>query len=189
MILHPPTIETDRLVLRPFAISDSSRVMNLAGESRVYATTLAIPHPYEEGIAEKWISSHPSQFYNKQGVDLAITLKESAEVIGAIGLVASARHKRAELGFWIGVPYWSHGYCTEAVKALIDYGFRVLRYHRITACHIESNPASGRVMAKAGMEFEGTLIDQVFKDCRFHTVVTYGIINSEDGSGQPMRPC
>lgn len=181
MTHHPPTIETDRLVLRPFVISDSNRVMGLAGDRRIYATTLAIPHPYGEGVAEKWISSHPSIFYNNKGVDLAVTLKESGEVIGAVGLVATASHQRAELGYWIGVPYWGHGYCTEAAKVLIDYGFRVLGYHRITACHVISNPASGRVMAKAGMELEGTLVDHVYKDERFHTLVTYGILNSEQG--------
>lgn len=183
MSLHPPVIETERLVLRPFAIADSARVRELAGDRRIYETTLNIPHPYEEEMAEKWISSHLSSFYNRNGVDLAITLRGSGELIGAVGLVATGRHKRAELGYWIGVGYWGNGYCTEAAKALIEYGFGVLNYQKIAARHMETNPASGRVMEKSGLKREGVLVDEVFKDDRFHTIVTYGIIRNEAAGG------
>lgn len=176
MSLHPPSLETQRLILRPFALSDSARVQELAGDRRIYATTQNVPHPYEDGMAEAWIASQASTFANQRGVDLAITLKVSGDLIGAIGLVATPRHQRAELGYWIGHAYWGQGYCTEAAKAIIHYGFSVLHYHKITSCHIESNPASGRVMEKSGMQREGILVDEVFKDDRFHNVHTYGII-------------
>ena len=176
---HPPILETERLVLRPFQISDAARVKTLAGAYEIYTTTLNIPHPYENGMAEKWIASHASQFYQGDRVSLAITLKADGVLIGAIGLHATLRHQRAELGYWIGVPYWGSGYCTEAAIAIIRYGLDVMNYHRITSAHMECNPASGRVMEKAGMRQEGILIDQVIKDGRYRTMIVHGIIDSE----------
>ena len=176
---HPPILETERLVLRPFQISDAARVKALAGAYEIYKATLNIPHPYENGMAEKWIASHASQFYEGNGVNLAVTLKADGVLIGAIGLGATLSHQRAELGYWIGVPYWGNGYCTEAAIAIIRYGFNVVNYHKITSMHMQCNPASGRVMEKAGMYKEGILIDQVVKDGRYHTMIVYGIINRE----------
>lgn len=175
---HQPVLDTERLILRPFELSDACRVQTLAGAYEIYRPTLNIPHPYEDGIAEKWIASHASRFYAGQGVDLAITLESDGLLIGAIGLAASPTHNRAELGYWIGVPYWGNGYCTEAATRTIRYGFEVMHLHKITSCHMEWNKASGRVMQKAGMSREGTLIDHVTKDGRYHTMIVYGIINS-----------
>lgn len=174
---HPPILQTERLIIRPFSISDADHVQRLAGAKEVYATTANVPHPYEDGMAEKWISTHASNFYNELGVNLAITDKGAEKLIGAIGLVANKQHHRAELGYWIGYPYWGNGYCTEATIELIRYGFEVLNYHKITARHLEVNPASGRVMEKAGMKKEGVIQDDIYKDGKYHTTIVYGIIN------------
>jgi len=176
---HPPILETERLRLRPFEISDSVRVMSLAGNLEVYRTTLNVPHPYEEGMAEKWISSHSLQFYNGNGVTLAITLQSDGLLIGAIGLGITKQHHRGELGYWIGVDFWRQGYCAETAIKMIEYGFKELKLHKITSRHFECNPASGRVMVKAGMVKEGKHIDEFFKDGRFHSDIVYGIVNSE----------
>lgn len=174
---HPPIIDTKRLILRPFAISDSEEVQRLAGAKEIYETTSNVPHPYEDGMAEKWISTHASNFYHDLGVNLAITDRKETKLIGAIGLVANRQNYRAELAYWIGHPYWGNGYCTEAALELIRYGFDQLKYHKITARHMETNPASGRAMEKAGMKKEGVIQDDVFKDGKFHTTIVYGIIN------------
>ena len=182
---HPPVLETERLVLRPFQLSDAARVKALAGAFEIYRTTLNIPHPYEDGMAEKWIATHASQFYEGSSVNLAVTLKADGILIGAIGLDATLRHQRTELGYWIGVPYWGNGYCTEAAVAVVRYGFTVMNYHKITSSHMEGNPASGRVMQKAGMRREGVLIDEVVKDRRYHTMIVYGIINRAQRGAAP----
>ncbi len=174
---HPPIINTERLILRPFSISDAEEVQRLAGAKEVYETTANVPHPYEDGMAEKWISTHASTFYNDFGVSLAITDRKDGKLIGAIGLVANKQNHRAELGYWIGHPFWGNGYCTEVAKELIRYGFDELEYHKITARHMEANPASGRVMEKAGMKKEGIFQDDTFKDGKYHTTIVYGIIN------------
>lgn len=177
MIKHPPILETERLVLRPFRIEDAEAIRRLAGAREVYETTLNIPHPYEEGMAEQWVAGHASQFYGAGGVTLAITMRSTGEVIGAIGLMASAAHRKAELGYWVGVPFWGHGYATEAAAAIVAYGFETLGYHRIMARHFKENPASGRVMQKIGMTKEGELVDDALKNGRFVTMVHYGMLN------------
>jgi ribosomal-protein-alanine N-acetyltransferase len=65
-------------------------------------------------------------------------------------------HARAELGYWIGVPHWSRGYATEAAQATVEFAFRRLGLNRVYAYHFTTNPASGRVLQKIGMQLEGT---------------------------------
>ena len=175
----PPTLETERLLLRPFALTDAPRVRELAGDPAIADTTLNIPHPYKEGMAEEWIATHLPKYRTGEQVDLAITAKESGDLVGAIGLNIDQRFQRAELGFWIGRGFWNRGYCTEAARAVIEYGFRHLSLNRIHAHHFGRNPASGRVMVKIGMSREGLLREHVLKGSRFEDSVAYGILRGE----------
>jgi [ribosomal protein S5]-alanine N-acetyltransferase len=188
--ITPPTLTTPRLVLRPFSLSDAPRVKLLAGDREIASTTLRVPHPYEHGMAEAWIETHAQLFAEGKSVSLAVTLREAAEspgdLIGAIGLEIAAENERAELGYWIGKDYWAKGYCTEAARAVVRYGFEVLRLHRVCAHHLARNPASGRVMQKIGMRAEGVLRGHIKKWGRFEDVVGYGLLHSEfDANRQP----
>ena len=145
-----PTLDTERLELRPFKLSDAERVNELAGNLEVAKTTLNIPHPYTEDIARDWICSHTDTDGQKARIVYAITLKKVADVIGAISLI-NIEGGEARLGYWVGEPYWCSGYCTEAVAAILKFSFEKLRLYRIYATHMTSNPASGRVMEKNGM--------------------------------------
>lgn len=102
-----PTIQTQRLILRPFTLADAADVQRLAGTREIAAMTLSIPHPYQEGMAEEWINTHPSLFEQGRAVNLAIALRkvpssvplgESGELCGAIGLAIDAENNNAELG-------------------------------------------------------------------------------------------
>jgi RimJ/RimL family protein N-acetyltransferase len=86
----------------------------------------------------------------------AVTLRDGGELIGAIGLDLERAHARAELGYWIGVPYWGRGYATEAAAALVAHAFDVRGLNRVYAFHFTNNPGSGRVLQKIGMRHEGT---------------------------------
>jgi ribosomal-protein-alanine N-acetyltransferase len=174
-----PTLETERLVLRPFELSDAPRVQLLAGDRDVAAMTKNIPHPYEDGLAEAWIGSHQERFDKREETVFAITLEESDELIGAIGLVLKLDQEIAELGYWIGKPYWGRGYCTEAARAVLHFAFTKLRLNRVHAHHFSHNPASGRVMQKVGMRHEGSLRQHVKKWGEFFDVEAYGILRSE----------
>ena len=171
--------ETKRLFLRPFELSDAPRVKELAGDKAIADTTLTIPHPYEDGMAEEWISTHQPRFEAGELVNYAITLKSTQELIGAIGLAINKRFNRAELGYWIGKGYWNNGYCTEAAKVMLEYGFSKLDLHKITATHITRNSASGNVMRKLGMRKEGCFREHVIKWEKFEDVVSYGILRKD----------
>jgi len=174
-----PKIETKRLLLRPFELSDGSRVKKLAGDKAIADTTLNIPHPYEDGMAEEWISTHQAKFESGELANYAIILKSTKCLIGAIGLTINKRFNRAELGYWIGKEYWNQDYCTEASKAMLEYGFRNLGLNKIIATHIDRNPASGKVMEKIGMKKEGFFREHVTKWEKYEDMASYGILKKE----------
>jgi RimJ/RimL family protein N-acetyltransferase len=171
-----PTIEATRLVLRPFEFSDAKDVRLLAGDRAIADTTLNIPHPYEDNMAEEWISTHQPKFEAGELSNFAIVLRSSSKLIGSIGLTIVPRFERAELGYWIGKPFWKNGYCSEAAHAVLQYGFSILKLNRIHASHLTRNPASGRVMQKIGMVYEGRAQKHAKKWDKFEDVEFYGIL-------------
>ncbi len=174
-----PTLKTQRLTLRGFTLKDAPDVKRLAGEWEVARTLLSVPHPYEDGIAEEWISGHCSAFERGEGVNFAIDLREREELCGSIGLIINSHDANAELGYWIGVPYWGQGYATEAAREVVRYGFEQLWLHRIYAAHFGNNPASGRVLRKIGMTYEGTRREHHRKWGEYEDRVEYGLLVSE----------
>lgn len=174
-----PTIETERILLRPFELSDAKDVQRLAGDRAIADTTLNIPHPYKDGTAEEWISTHQPKFEAGELLNFAIVLRTSSELVGAIGLRIVPRFERAELGYWIGRQYWKNGYCTEAGRAVLQYGFSVLKLNRVHASHFRRNPASGRVMQKMGMTHEGCARQHVKRWDSFEDLELYGILREQ----------
>jgi RimJ/RimL family protein N-acetyltransferase len=174
-----PTLQTKRLLLRPFVPEDAPDVQLLAGDREIAATTLNIPHPYDDGLAEQWISSHRRNFEEGMQVTYAIISREDDQLVGAISLAINKRHERAEMGYWVGKPYWNNGYCTEAAEAILRFGFEDLQLHRIYACHFSRNPASGKIMQKIGMKYEGCLRQEAKKWGAFEDIKIYGILISE----------
>jgi ribosomal-protein-alanine N-acetyltransferase len=184
-----PILETERLILRPFKQSDAEKVQELAGDKRIASTTLNIPHPYDDGMAEGWINTHEEKYKNGKGIVYAITSKDDGELIGAISLNKPIDHHAAELGYWIGVPYWNNGYCTEAGKAVLKYAFQEVELNRVYALYLSRNPASGRVLEKLGMVHEGTLRKHVLKWGVYEDLEYVGILRSEwkkTGSHDPV---
>jgi RimJ/RimL family protein N-acetyltransferase len=151
----------------------------LAGERDISSTTLNIPHPYEDGMAEEWIGTHRERFERGELANFAVVLRDDGRLVGAIGLVINQQFESAELGYWVGKPYWGQGYCTEAARAVLHYGFTVLGLNRIHAHHLSRNPASGRVMEKIGMTYEGCLSQHVKKWGDFEDIKVYGILRSD----------
>ncbi|MCG3179847.1 MAG: putative ribosomal N-acetyltransferase YdaF [Phycisphaerae bacterium] len=180
-----PILRTARLVLRPFTMEDGPRVRELAGDQRIAETTLHIPHPYPDGAAEEWIAKHQEAFDAGRMAVFAVTLSETGELIGSIGLEIRRQHNHAEMGYWIGADYWGRGYCTEAARAVVDYAFDELGLVRVHAHYLARNPASGRVMQKLGMRHEGTLRSHVLKNGRYEDCEVYGLLREERVGGHP----
>ena len=168
-----------RLILRPFRLSDAPAVQKLAGERDIADTTMNIPHPYEDGMAEDWIAGHEPGYSEGTTATFAIVLRDNAEMIGAMGLQIDCSLNKAELGYWIGKPFWNRGYATEAAVAVLDFGFDDRRLNRIHAAHLARNPSSGRVMEKAGMLLEGTARQDAIKWGRYEDLVSYGILRED----------
>ena len=171
-----PLLVTPRLVIRAFQAIDATRVQLLAGDAAIADTTLNIPHPYADGMAEAWIASHEDHFKSGEQATFAIVLRPTDELIGAVGLTFTATHARAELGYWIGKPYWSQGFCTEAARAVLGYAFMARGVNRVQATHLSRNAASGRVLQKLGMQHEGTARQYFRKNGRFEDVERYAIL-------------
>lgn len=156
-------------------MSDVRELVPLVGAREVAATTLRIPHPYTEQDARDFLVL--AQEWNR--IWLAITLREDGRQIGGIGLIVDDPHRHAELGYWLGVPYWGQGYATEAGREMLRYGFEDLHLHRIFASHFKHNPASGRVLRKLGMRYEGCQREHLRKWDRFVDSELYGILRKE----------
>jgi [ribosomal protein S5]-alanine N-acetyltransferase len=174
-----PTLTSECLMLRPFALSDAQTVQKLAGERDVAAMTTTIPYPYEDGMAEAWIETHQNAFDQGEEVIFAITRRSDGQLIGAIGISIDKPHQLGEMGYWIGKPYWNHGYCTEAARTVLRYAFDVLHLNRVQARHMTKNPTSGRVMQKAGMQYEGTLRQSLCRWGTYEDAAVYATLRTE----------
>jgi ribosomal-protein-alanine N-acetyltransferase len=143
--------------------SDIDALVRYANNRNVWITLRdRIPYPYTTADAEAWIT-----FNDQQGEpvhNFAIELK--GEAIGAIGFEpkSDVRRLTAEIGYWIGEPFWGRGIATAVLERATAYGFATLRLERIQASVYEGNLASARVLEKVGYTFEGRLRRSIFKD-------------------------
>ncbi len=174
-----PILETRRLILRPFNLDDAKDVQRLAGDKEIAEVTLNIPHPYEDGMAEGWISTHEKAHNEGNSLTYAIVHREGKYLIGCISLMINRDDNKAEIGYWIGKAYWDNGYCSEAASKLIDYGFKEIELNRIYGRHLKKNPASGKVMEKLGMKYEGCLRQHIKKWEEYQDIVHLGILKDE----------
>lgn len=130
--------------MRPPALADAARVSLLAGDYDVACMTGTIPHPYSEQMAGEWLTGARA---GEEGV--VFMIERDGTLIGCTGYRAfDADH--AELGYWIGKPYWGNGYATEAVRALIAHAFDADGFAYLKAGHFADNPRSERILRKLG---------------------------------------
>ena len=174
------SLRAKRLRLRPFDMSDSLVVQLLAGDKEVAYNTRLIPHPYPDGLAAVWISSLPALYEQSKGISFAITLP-AGDLIGSIGLTLYPADNHAELGYWVGKPYWNKGYCTEAAAVVMKYAFEKLKIERIFAHYLARNPASGRVLHKLGFQQEGCLRGHRYKEGAYEDLIVCGVLRGAFG--------
>jgi RimJ/RimL family protein N-acetyltransferase len=144
-------ITSPRLLLRPFVTSDIPTIALLANDRDIADNTLNIPYPYSEDDARLWLELQAQQTQCGDSHTWAITLKDSGVLVGAISLTL-LQAQQAETGYWIGREFRNLGYCSEALQALIRVAADTYHLTSISAVHLRSNPASGRVMHHAGMQ-------------------------------------
>ncbi|MBB3112768.1 RimJ/RimL family protein N-acetyltransferase [Paenibacillus phyllosphaerae] len=174
-----PTLDTARLTLRPFQLSDAKRVQELAGNIEVARTTLGIPHPYPIEAAESWIEAAWQFAERGERYAWAMAEKENDTLLGCMSIGVTKAHQRAELAYWVGRPYWGQGYATEAAKRVVAFGFEELALNRIFAAAMSKNPGSYTVMIKLGMKKEGEMKQHLLKWETFEDLVYYGLLRSD----------
>lgn len=174
-LLPFPVLETERLRLRKFSPDDLAdmhaitsdaevaRYMNWSEHNSIEQTAALLAEilkSYETGDCFRW----------------AIALKDGNRFIGLMNVKPVFMHDRVNIGYWLGRPYWGMGYMTEALSATVKLCFETLGVNRVEADHFAENAASGRVMEKAGLEFEGVLKqyclgkDGAYHDCRMYSI-------------------
>jgi [ribosomal protein S5]-alanine N-acetyltransferase len=131
------------------------------------------PYPYTTADAEGWLKIALS---TKPETHFAIAT--SKELIGGIGLMlqSDVSHRSAEMGYWLGEAYWGKGIATAAVKAFTPWSFEQFHLLRVYATIFDSNPASVRVLEKAGFTFEGRLRKHVVKEGRVMDMLMYAVV-------------
>ena len=156
-------LECARLVLRPWRVGDESALAHHANNRRIWRNLRdRFPHPYTRGHAVEWIRLVEAQ--GDPPTSFAIVL--AGEPIGGIGIERFVDVSRnvAEIGYWLSQEHWGHGYATEAVERTTRYAFEAFDIERLEAGVFEWNPASCRVLEKAGYQFEARLRRSVLKD-------------------------
>ncbi|NLL71808.1 MAG: GNAT family N-acetyltransferase [Epulopiscium sp.] len=166
-------LESERLMLRPFSLKDTKDVFLYAQDEVVTKyLTWSTHNSVEE--TQKTIE----EFYMKKGV-FAIELKAKQMCIGCIELRINEKHNKASFGYVLNRHYWNKGYMTEALQLLLDLSFTKLELNRIESTHYVGNEASGQVMKKCGMKYEGTGRQEVKIKGIYYDVVHYGILREE----------
>jgi [ribosomal protein S5]-alanine N-acetyltransferase len=150
--------------LRPWTAADAETLVALANDRAIWRNMRdQFPHPYTAENAAFFLSN----LANKAEAGPIRAIENAAgQVVGSIGLhfKHDVSHRSAEIGYWLGQQFWGQGLATEALQALTDYGFATYKLARIYALVFAWNPASGRVLEKAGYTFEARLRDAVTKD-------------------------
>jgi [ribosomal protein S5]-alanine N-acetyltransferase len=182
--LGTPKIETDRLILRRMDLSDAQKVFDhWLSDERVSDNRVNAAHRTVSETIER-VAKIVSDYANKEFCWWAIERKADGELIGEIDLYDfDNATENCEVSYSIGYQWWNQGYGTEALRAVVDFGFRYMNIHKIAAAHNTDNPASGKVIGKAGMEQEGTIRHMIrnakgqYKDCAIYGLLQEDYVN------------
>ncbi|MGH7049824.1 MAG: GNAT family N-acetyltransferase, partial [Acetobacteraceae bacterium] len=145
-------LTTERLTLRPFRAGDADEMHRLVNDWSVVRGLARLPYPYPRALANEWIASTGADLAAGRAFHLAITgLDGEREIlVGAVGLRVEAGGQAADLGYWVGRPYWGHGVATEAAGRLSRWALANLPLERLTATAATDNAASAAVLQRIG---------------------------------------
>ena len=172
----PESIQTPRLLLRRYKLTDANDVFAYAQDPEWARFLPDVPQPYERRHADEFVASHVLKDW-RTGHTWA--LEHEGRVVGGLGLRPAHRHARAELGYSLARWLWGRGLMTETVSAVIDEAFRKLPIRKITARAIAANVGSTRVMGKVGMQFEAVLRQHWVYHGQIFDSVHYGLLREE----------
>lgn len=176
---YMPTIDTERLRLRRLTMHDAQDIFEYGSDPLVARHVLWSAYR-NIGEARGYLRFMLRKYRMNEPASWGIELKESGKIIGTIGFMwIQYDNAAAEVGYSLARAQWNRGIMTEALNALIDYGFRYLQLNRIEAQHETDNPASGAVMRKCGMQHEGTLRQRMLNKGKYVDVELYAILRKD----------
>ena len=169
-------IKGKRVTLSKLRMSDVDAITMYCKDYAVARWTQNIPHPYKRKDAVEFIRDSVKRWKKKEFYLYAIKLDKN--LVGAID-IRIGKDDTAEIGYWVGKPHWGKGYATEATRLIIREGFKKLKLNKIYATYNPKNPASGRVMQKSGMKYEGTLRQHIKARGKYWDTAYCGILRKE----------
>lgn len=174
-----PTLETDRLLLRPCDLSLSDCIAELANDPRILNVT-QLPSPYEKVEIDHWIEQCEPLYEKRYEASWGVVEKRSGELMGIISLTDIFQNHQAELGFWLGIDYWGNGFAVEMGRAVIDFAFgEPLNLIRIHAFHMTQNVAAGKALKTMGMSFEGRCPKHFMKNGIPEDIDLWGVLKPQ----------
>jgi ribosomal-protein-alanine N-acetyltransferase len=185
---RPPTLRTDRLVLRPFEEADAEPLFPLAANPVVTRFTLWEHHLTTADTRVFVVDYARSRYAEGVPEPLAVCLRSDPRgwPIGAVGVFwASQPNRTMELGYWLGEPFWGKGYAAEACRAVVGHAFAAHAPERVQARVIAGNDPSGRVLEKLGFRYEGTLRAALSRRGNQEDVRFYSVLKAEWAAGPP----
>lgn len=171
-------LETERVILRPFEEGDATGIYrNWASDDEV-TKFLSWPSHSSLKVTQGLLVSWITRYADPENYDWAICFKEGNIVIGSISMMLIDNNiGSCEVGYCLGRPWWNKGIMTEAFLEIIRFAFEQVGFERITARHVVANEASGHVIRKCGLQYEGTL-RKTFKtnrgetvDCKYYSIL------------------
>lgn len=167
-------LRLSQCIIRNWRRADAPSIARYANNYKIWRNVRdRFPHPYTLMDAEEWV-----RYASRETPELSFAIEVGGEAAGGIGLLLKEDiyRRTAEIGYWLGEPFWGRGIMTEAVRALTGHAFATFDLARIYAGVFESNPASMRVLEKAGYAFEARLRKAVTKEGRTMDEFIYAIV-------------
>jgi RimJ/RimL family protein N-acetyltransferase len=167
------------VVLRPWKPADKDALVRYANNPHIWMNLRdRFPHPYTEADADVWLARSAA----RQEKPNTFAIDVQGEAVGGIGLdvLRDVHRIAAEIGFWVAEPFWGKGIATAAVEQLTQYAFANFPVERLQAMVFEWNPASARVLEKAGFTLEGRLRRHVIKAGRIGDSLLYARIRTHE---------
>jgi [ribosomal protein S5]-alanine N-acetyltransferase len=171
-------LETPRLILRPWTTEDLLAFEQISNDPDVADFTSRFVYPQPEGWAKTRLERMTARFGDNHSA-YAVIWRETLEIVAEVSIGLEPKRARGELGYMCARDWRGHGIVPESVKALIAWVFTNLEVNRIQACHFPRNPASGRVLEKAGLQREGVLRGYILKNGVSEDVIMYGITQAD----------
>jgi RimJ/RimL family protein N-acetyltransferase len=164
-------------VIRSYQANDVEALLKYADNEAIARQLLDhFPHPYTVEAAHEWLRAA-----EEQNPEISFAIATSDELIGSIGLLLreDVFRRTAEVGYWLGEPFWGHGIATRALATFTRWAFREFDFARIQARVYEGNPASRRVLEKAGFTLEGRLRNAATKRDQLMDLYLYALLAEE----------